>query len=441
VAPSRQQLCTAAALAMILASCVGLPEETVKAFLPSDAELVFDSPSDLLPPDGARVTSKDDRQIALAWNPVLVGDVAGYVVLRAVSLEGPYAESGRTKSRFGTVFSDMGAEPGALGDGQTYFYRIHAYDSANRVSRSHADLEATTETQPPVPEGLQVYSNLPRIVVLEWEASERRTVWGYAVYRCPTTAGPWERVTVVEERLETVYVDSVPGDLRVMYYRISALNRFGGESAWTEPIRAVTKAEPLPPIRLAVTTRRLGEVEIGWEANVEPDLVGYEIWRSESDGAGWGERRLLAKVTADEGSFRDGAVGCGETVRYELRALDADGLISEFSRPLEVTGQDIGLQLERDPTSGVWELYWDAQRTADWPAVRIVQIRPWLPDREFGSVTGGSRFTLPEGFRPTGQLAVTPISGEPRTAGPGSKAPKQPSCRIEVAREGTFPTP
>jgi fibronectin type 3 domain-containing protein len=430
VGRSRQQLCSLAALALV--SCAGLHEEVVGSFFRSDEELVFDPASDLLPPDSARVTSNEDRQISLSWNPVLIGDVAGYAVLSAASPQGPYTRLGTTELRFGTVFSDAGAEPGALGDGQTYFYRVHAYDSTGRVSRNHANLVATTEAPPPVPEGLQVYSNLPRAVVLNWEPSERRTVHGYAVYRCPTMAGPWERVTYVEKRLNTVYVDEVPGDLRVMYYRISALNRFGGESGWTDAIRAVTKAEPLPPIGLAVATRRLGEVRIGWEANVEPDLVGYEIWRSQRDGGGWGERQLLAQVPQDEGAFRDGAVGCGETVSYELRALDADGLISEFSRPLEVTGEDIGLRLEHNPTSGTWELQWDAQRMAGWPAVRIVQIRRGLPDREFGRVSDSNRFTLPEQFRATGQLAVTPVASEIGTARPGSEKPDHPSCRIEV---------
>ena len=57
-----------------------------------------------------------------------------------------------------------------------------------------------------------------------------------------------------------------------MYYRISALNRLGGESEQTErPIRAVTKAEPLPPIELDADAKSLGQVELHWAPNVEPD--------------------------------------------------------------------------------------------------------------------------------------------------------------------------
>jgi fibronectin type 3 domain-containing protein len=425
-------LCGAAALALALASCAGLPEQAVKSFFQPEEVLVFDDPSDLLPPDDVHVTSNEERQISLSWEPVLVGDVAGYVVMRAPAPHGPYERLGTTGSRFGTVFRDAGEEPGSLGDGHTYFYRIHAYDSAGRVSSQHAYLVATTEAQPPVPTDLYVYSHLPRAVALDWEPSEQRSVWSYAVYRCPTKAGPWERVAYVENRLNTVYVDSVPGDLRVLYYRISALNRFGGESEWTDAIQGFTKAEPLPPIGLAVAERLLGELQIGWEANVEPDLVGYEIWRSQRDGDEWDERQLLTRVWADEVAFRDDAVGCGELVRYELRAFDADGLISQFSRPLDVKGQDIGLQLARNPTSGFWELRWDAQRAAGWPALRIVQMRRWLRDREFGRVTGGDRFAFPEEFRPSGQLVVIPTASEPGNTRSGRKEPDPPSCRVEA---------
>ena len=83
MARSRRLLCCAAAVALV--SCAVLPEELVGSVFPSKVELVFHPPSDLPAPERARVTSNEDRQIALAWNPVLVGDVAGYVILRALS--------------------------------------------------------------------------------------------------------------------------------------------------------------------------------------------------------------------------------------------------------------------------------------------------------------------------------------------------------------------
>ena len=419
----------ALAVALVAASvlaCASTAEKITERLFARDQPLVFDRGSHLLPPEGLRVTSTYDRQIALAWDPVLVGDVAGYAILRAKGKsEEPYARVGITKSRFGTVFSDAGSSAGALGDGQTYMYRVHPYDKQGRISRSHAALTATTDARPGVPEGLQVYSNLPRSAVLSWKPSEGRTVSGYAIYRCPTMAGPWERVVFVEGRLNTVHEDTVPGDLRVMYYKIAAVNRFGGESEQTEqPIRAVTKAEPLPPIGLEALASSLGRVDLRWAPNVEPDLASYEVWRALLGSSGYGEEIQIARVPAGTTALADVAIGCGETARYRLRATDADALVSFVSDPLEVKGQDAGLALAR--RDGALVLSWDPSRAREWTAVRVSEVRRVLPNRELASATSGNELALPE-LDPGAEILVSFLS----SSADGTPA-EAPPCRLIV---------
>ena len=418
-------LCLSSALA--LAGCAGTAEKVASKLFAADQTLVFDRASDLLPPENLRITSNADRQISLAWEPVLVGDVAGYAILRGSGSgsggEGPFHRVGITTSRFGTVFTDLGDKPGSLGDGQTYSYRVHPYDRQGRVSRSHAALTATTEPRPAIPESLQVYSNLPRKAVLSWKPSEQRAVSGYGVYRCPTMAGPWERVAFAEGRLNSVYEDTIPGDLRVMYYRISAVNRFGGESEMTEaPIRAVTKAEPLPPTGLKADARRLGRVALEWAQNVEPDVRSYEVWRSERGGAEFGPEARIATIDAPKTEYADAGVGCGETVRYRLRALDADALESFYSEPLEVTAPDLSLALQRTAEGLV--LRWDPVRGKRFASARVSQLRSVLPDKELANVSGVSEVTLPD-LAPGTQLEIALV-------GPADGGSAAPACRIAV---------
>ncbi len=408
------------ALALLLVAicalaCASTTDRIAERLFARDQPLVFDRGSRLLPPEGLRVTSNQDRQVALAWDPVLVGDVAGYTILRAKgSGEEPYARVGITKSRFGTVFTDTGASAGALGDGQTYTYRVHPYDTKGRISRSHAALLATTEPKPDVPDGLQVYSNLPRSAVLSWRPSDATAVSGYAIYRSPTMAGPWERVTFVDGRLNTVYEDTVPGDLRVMYYRIAAVNRFGGESEPTEqPIRAVTKAEPLPPIGLEASAASLGRADLRWAPNVEPDLASYEVWRALANGAGYGEELQIAEVPAGTTELVDDALGCGESARYRLRATDADALVSLPSEPLEVQGANAGLSIER--RDGALVVSWDPARAGDWTGARVAEVRSALPDRELAIVSAGNEVVLPDLGAGT-EIRVTFLRTEAGTA-------------------------
>jgi fibronectin type 3 domain-containing protein len=409
-----------------------------KRFLERDLVLSFDRPVDLLPPERLRAVDTQERRISLTWEPVLVGDVAGYAVLRSPDAEGPFERAGRTVSRFGSVFIDEGPSTGSLGDGRTYHYRIHPFDASGRVGRNYSSVQATTEGPPDVPTGLRAYSHRARRVILNWDASPRASATGYAIYRGPSSGGPWTRVGYVSRRFRTVYEDPVLGDLRVMYYRISALNRFEGESARTEPVRAVTKAEPLPPDGLALQDRRLGAISVRWSRNVERDILAYEVWRSRAGRSAVGEEQQIARIDAPQVEFEDGKVGCGEKVRYRVRAVDADGLVSDFSTPLEVVGAALGAGLER--SGGTSIVRWDPARAHGWEGVRVYQHRRLLPDVLLGEGPVATAVHLPALKPGTHKLAVvltrTP-QGEPPVPTPETSPPLElsPPCQIQVRVE------
>jgi fibronectin type 3 domain-containing protein len=418
-----------AALAAL--GCSGVPVTLQEALVP-EPPLVFEAGADLLAPEHLSVRSNTDRTIVLSWSPVLVGDVAGYVVTRALSARGPYAPIGRTRSRFATIFVDSGPTPGSLGDGQTYHYRVHAHDRTGRVADRHAALTARTEDKPDPPAGLTIYSSLPRKVVLSWDPAARGSVSGYAIYRSPTAAGPYERVALIPGRLQTLYEDRVEGDLRVMYYRITALNQFSGESEQTPPQRAVTKAEPLPPIGVSVGERRIGAIELRWEPNVERDLLAYEVWRAAGGPQGWSAETRIGEVPPGDAGpprYTDPAVGCGQPVRYRVRALDRDGLSSDYSAGLEVRGLDLGLSVATD-AQGRRELRWDPAYVSEWPRTRIDLERGMgLPPRTLGHAQGESRFTLPGDLDPGATLRVVLERSDPA----GSGLRESPPCQVSLA--------
>jgi hypothetical protein len=236
-------------------------------------------------------------------------------------------------------------------------------------------------------------------------------------------AGPWERVAFAEGRLNTVYEDSVPGDLRVMYYKIAAVNRFGGESEPTaQPIRAVTKAEPLPPIGLEANASGLGRVDLHWAPSVEPDLASYQVWRALAAGDGFGSEVEIAQVPVGTTAFADAGLGCGESARYRLRATDADALVSSLSESLDVRGQDAGLEVAR--RDGALVLSWDPSRAGEWTGLRVTEVRTALPDREIASTTGGRELALPELESGT-ELRVSFQGG-----GAESERSEAPPCRL-----------
>jgi uncharacterized protein len=432
-APDWRRLACCGALSLGVLGCTALDSRMVEeTFFSKYVELTFARTADLIPPERLRVTSTAERQIALSWDPVLVGDVAGYAVLRSHDAATGFELIGRTMSRFQTVYIDAGSGPELLGDDQTYYYRVHPYDTVGEVSRSHAYISATTDPRPEPPNGLRAYSNLPRKVALAWDASSNPSVAGYAVYRSPTPAGEWVQVGFAKGRLNTVWEDAVGGDLRVMYYRIEALNNFSGSSDPSAPVQAVTKAEPLPPIQLDARAETLGSVSLAWARNVETDLRGYEIWRAFENpaGGGLGAEERIGEVPASASSFIDTNVGCGQRLRYRMRAIDGDRLVSSFSDPLAVTSQNLALSIA--PGASGPELRWDASRAPRWPAARIAELRSALPDRELGVIAGEPRFSLNGLSTGTHRLAITLTASDPTTGAASTTVPDAPRCTVDL---------
>ncbi len=131
------------------------------------------------------------------------------------------------------------------------------------------------------------------------------------------------------------------GDLRVFYYRVIAVNAAGGLGvATSEPVRAVTKPEPLPPIGLRTVEQSLGANELAWDRNVEEDIIEYQLYRTLE---GEDSPTLIASLSADETTADDDAVAAGQRVTYTLVAIDRDGLESDLANPIEVESERYGL--------------------------------------------------------------------------------------------------
>lgn len=350
--------------------------------------------ADLPAPTGLTTISGELRAIPLHWSPLLLSDIAGYVVERAGEREGPYRRVATIQGRAQTTWVDRGlglvaaATQGgaaALTDGQTFFYRVRARTLQGAVGVEASEVAAgTTVSAPDAPDDLRAYSHQPRSVPLSWRASNDPTVAGYIVERSPTSRGPFQELGEIDDRFETVYVDQALGDLRVFYYRLRSVNRAGGRGEPSKPIRAVTKPEPLPPIGLQVTAQRLGANELSWSPNVEPDLIGYELWRRLGKDA---SDRLVASLSVDIRRVLDDTVGAGEPASYRLRALDSDGLESEMSAALEVVSAGYGLEVVARSEGNV--LSWRDRRDEGWTRARIFVVGA-LGTTELGTAAGTS---------------------------------------------------
>jgi fibronectin type 3 domain-containing protein len=385
-------------------------------------------------PEGLRATSGELRAIPLRWEPLLRGDVGGYAVERAEERDGDFERIAAVAGNATTLYVDrgpnrwprsVGAEVSTgtdytrLGDGETRFYRVRAFTPEGELARTVSDvIPGSTAATPDPPTLLRAYSHQPRRVPLSWAPTDDPLVDGYAVERGPTSRGPFEPLARVEGRQTTQHVDRGLGDLRVVYYRVASINGAGGRGEFSEPVRGVTKADPLPPIGLRVVARQLGVNQLAWEPNVEPDLSGYRLLRIR------GSREASEVVALLDGGVttaRDSEVSANERVSYTVVALDRDGL--ESAAPEPITVESVGYQLRATPGDDGVHLEWNPRREEGFRSARIYLHRA-LRRSELAHVTG-SRYVHTE-VKPGRRYRYTVVL-EKDEANPGP-----PSSPVEV---------
>jgi hypothetical protein len=135
---------------------------------------------------------------------------------------------------------------------------------------------------------------------------------------------------------DTRYADRGLRNEQTYYYSVQAVRADRGGLAWglrASPI-ALTPHDLTPPAAPVglVAVPAVDTVRLAWDANAEPDLAGYVVYRALGDGA----TEPVATVTAPATTFTDRAVSSG-TYRYAVSAFDSAPRKNESGRSREVT--------------------------------------------------------------------------------------------------------
>jgi len=218
--------------------------------------------------------------------------------------------------------------------GKVYVYQLV---SINRRGYSSAPSNPVTvywDAPPPPPSRVEAERGNQK-VDLAWESVPGAT--GYNVYRRegegvfplnPLTVSP---LTVTE------YADlSVQNDVRYIY-SIRSVKRVvktdvEGKGSLGFPVTPAKLIPPAVPTGLVAVVLEAG-VELNWQRNQEPDLLGYNVYRRKI-----GEEKItkLTETPVARESYLDRDVEVGQEYDYAISALDNSPLHNESPLSEEV---------------------------------------------------------------------------------------------------------
>ncbi len=393
-------------------------------------------------PTGLAAESLQVRCVPLSWDIHPEEDVVRYDVYRSDSDAGPFSFLGSSQGREKNAYLDGGQDPGALEDDRAYFYCVRAINAVTAESDDSDVVMATTRPLPPAVEGLSAVTGLPRRVELAWDVSMDEKVVGYDMERAEN-GGDFVRIARVEGLESTRYADQGDEAARFMRssvktplkdgttyaYRIRAVNTADAASDWCEGVEATTKVVPETPKGLRASEGKPRAIGLVWAANKEKDIAQYVVESSPAPDRGFTE---AGRVSIDETrGLKQEDLPPALTRYYRVKAIDVDGLESEWSEPIAgstkpLPGAPDGLSVEW--TSDGAFLRWEAPPQKDIARYRILN-KKLFGQEEVASSESDEYFFSAEALAQKKVLMVIAVDKD------GLESPPSPPLEIRPPKE------
>jgi fibronectin type 3 domain-containing protein len=274
------------------------------------------------------------REIRLIWNAIDSPHLKGYNIYRNTKENGEFTQIKKLENSRGMELKVQYADREGLDDNLRYYYRVTAYDDTDQQTAPSAAVSTATKPRPTRPAGLRGESQKIKSVPLTWSANPEKDVILYHVYHKEETDGRFSVVAKVKDG-ETRYNDKDLKDGVSYVYKIQAEDKDGILSDFSDEIQVSTKPKPKMPEGLTGDYRN-GTVKLTWKPGAEPDIAYYKIYEKSF----WGAEAVpgLEKITSPSVTFKM-ALDKGKKKTYLVTAVDQDGLESDYSQEIVVTGK------------------------------------------------------------------------------------------------------
>ncbi len=256
-------------------------------------------------------------RIKIIWRPHSLENVEYYIIERNEYKSTSWDEVGKVKGRLNAEYIDQDIK-----DNYAYRYRIKVKTSDGVVSKPSDMVEAHSKPLPRGITGVKATSDLPKKILLTWNASTTSDFAYYKVYRSPTSSLFY---SFYGKTVNTEFEDLINDNGKTYYYRVVAVDVDGLESKQEGTVTGMTLSALGSPIVSAVKHDG-SSISISWGG--DENAVKYTITK-EFEMAGKTQKQSFTGIF--ESNFIDQDTLPGVEYKYHIIAIDKYGIASSPS--------------------------------------------------------------------------------------------------------------
>ncbi|WP_232293979.1 fibronectin type III domain-containing protein [Sulfurospirillum arsenophilum] len=256
-------------------------------------------------------------RIKIIWRPHSVETVEYYIIERNEYKSTSWDEVDKVKGRLNAEYIDQDVK-----DNYVYRYRVKVKTSDGVVSKPSDTVEAHSKPLPRGITGVKATSDLPKKIILTWNAATASDFSYYKVYRSPTSSLLY---SFYGKTKNTEFEDLINDNGKTYYYKVVAVDVDGLESKQDGPTAGMTLSALNAPV---VSSAKYdgSSISIAWGG--DDNAIKYSITK-EFEMAGKTQKQTFTGIF--ESNFVDQDVVRGVEYKYNIIALDKYGIASNPS--------------------------------------------------------------------------------------------------------------
>jgi parallel beta-helix repeat protein len=326
-------------------------------------------------PENLSVQKTDENLVTLSWDLNPEPDIGGYDIYineTGAGSSGPF--------RLLTTVSSSTSkfEINNFTDETTYYFKLKTFDKILSYSGFTSVVSITTYdiTPPSAPFNLEAVEKSDTEIELTWEFEPVYDLEGFQVFMNDSGEEPTGNYSLIADLNvpSTTYTATGLSEQTVYYFKLLAYDEIPHYSSYSNIASAVTPDinKPSIPLNLFIRDPTPSSLTLEWDENPENDIVGYNIYRTESI------HDLFVLINPDPFNstvYLDDDLNESTTFYYIISAVDDAGLESDYST------MESGITLFGPHAPDINKPVSDLELAEDTIDDRTIKLNEWFIDQ------------------------------------------------------------